>query len=194
MVQFRWLIFSVILTLNIDVKSQTISDFSLTNAVDQTSVSLSNIGGVKGIAVIFTSNNCPYAKLYEDRIMDLHSKYAAAGVKVVLINSNNPILSPTDNGSQMKNKALSKNYPFPYLVDDKQRISKLLGASKNPEAFLLKPSGSKYQVVYKGSIDDNPQNVNDVHDSYLQEAVEMLIRDKPIPQINNRPVGCMIKI
>ncbi len=190
----RALTLHLFLFFNLPLSSQTISDFSLTNAIDESSFSLSNYHDAKGIAIIFTSNYCPYAKLYEDRILNLYAKYEAAGINFLLVNSNNPALSPADKKPQMKDKAESKGYPFPYLVDNNQQVSKLLGATKNPEAFLLKPTGSEYKVVYRGSIDDNPQNVNDVHDAYFQEAVEMLIRNRPVPQINSRPIGCMIKI
>ncbi len=189
----RAIALSLFIILNLRLGAQTISDFSLTNAVDESIVSLSSFNGAKGIALIFTSNNCPYAKLYEDRILDLYRKYVDSGLKILLINSNNPESSPEDELSKMKTKAMSKGYPFPYLADKSQEISKLLGARKNPEVFLLKPAGSQYKVVYKGSIDDNPQNADDVTDSYLKEAIELLIRNKPVPKINNRPVGCMIK-
>lgn len=184
---------TLFLLFNLKLCGQIISDFSLTNAIDESSVSLSSYRNAKGIAVIFTSNNCPYAELYEDRILNLYAKYASAGIKVLLINSNNPALSPADKKPRMKDKAASKAYPFPYLIDNDQQVSKQLGATKNPEVFLLKPTGSEYEVVYKGSIDDNPQNVNDVRDAYLQEAIEMLIKNRPVPKINSRPIGCMIK-
>ena len=54
------------------------ADFSLKN-VDGTMVSLASIKDVKGYIVVFTCNTCPYAVMYEDRIIALHNKYASQG-------------------------------------------------------------------------------------------------------------------
>ena len=63
------------------------TDFKLKN-VDGTMVSLSNYKEAKGFIVIFTCNTCPYAKAYEQRVIDLDKKYAAKGFPVIAINPN----------------------------------------------------------------------------------------------------------
>ena len=54
------------------------TDFSLKN-VDGKLVSLSDFKDAKGFIVIFTCNTCPYAIANEQRIIDLHNKYASMG-------------------------------------------------------------------------------------------------------------------
>ena len=44
------------------------ADFKLKN-VDGKFVSLADYPNAKGFVVIFTCNNCPYAKAYQDRII-----------------------------------------------------------------------------------------------------------------------------
>ena len=50
------------------------TDFKLEN-VDGKMVSLSDYKDAKGYIVIFTCNICPYAKAYEERIVELDKKY-----------------------------------------------------------------------------------------------------------------------
>ena len=49
--------------------------FSLRN-VDETIVSLSDYSDQKGVILVFTCNLCPFAKAYEQRIIQLNEKYA----------------------------------------------------------------------------------------------------------------------
>ncbi|MCC5944276.1 MAG: redoxin domain-containing protein, partial [Bernardetiaceae bacterium] len=54
-------------------------DFKLQSSLDGNYVSLESYKDAKGYIVIFTCNHCPYAKMYEDRIIALHKKYEAKG-------------------------------------------------------------------------------------------------------------------
>ena len=186
-------LFFICITINSALSAQIISDFTLQNVSDESTISLSSYSDSKGVVVIFTSNNCPYSKLYENRILELYRAYSGSGLSFILINSNSPQISPEDQMPKMKSKATKKSYPFPYLADKDQKVSKAFSARKNPEAFLLKPNGSQYHIVYRGSIDDNPQNDRDVQNAYLVNAIERLLQNKPIQMDNSRPVGCMIK-
>ena len=49
------------------------TDFKLKN-IDGKMVSLADYKDAKGYIVIFTCNTCPYAVMYEDRIIDLDKK------------------------------------------------------------------------------------------------------------------------
>ena len=55
------------------------ADFKLKN-VDGKTVSLSDFPNAKGFIVVFTCNNCPYAKAYQDRIIALDQKYKTQGL------------------------------------------------------------------------------------------------------------------
>ena len=58
----------------------TVKSFRLKN-INGKQVSLTdyNYDDAKGFIVIFTCNHCPYAKAYEQRIIDLDKKYAEKG-------------------------------------------------------------------------------------------------------------------
>src|ERR1043165_9008286 len=49
-------------------------DFKLKN-IDGKMISLADYKDAKGFIVTFTCNHCPFAKAYEQRIIDLNNKY-----------------------------------------------------------------------------------------------------------------------
>src|SRR5690606_4664699 len=109
----------------------------------------------KGYILIFTCNHCPFAKMYEDRIIDLHNKYAPKGFPVIAINPNDPTIVPDDSFENMQKRAEKKDYPFPYLFDETQSTAKAYGAEKTPHVYVLEKKGNDFYVQYVGAIDNN---------------------------------------
>lgn len=66
--------------------AQEIKDFSLTNTKDGKAVSLSGFSST-GIAVVFTSHECPFDNYYKERLKELTTQYAGK-IQFVFINSN----------------------------------------------------------------------------------------------------------
>jgi peroxiredoxin len=165
--------------------------FSLKN-VDGQTVSLSDYNSQKGVIVIFTCNPCPFAKAYEQRIIDLHKQYEGMGFPVVAINPNDPSVSPEDSFDHMKTRAKDKAYPFPYLVDDKG-VFKEYGATRTPHVYLLAKSGNDFKVAYIGAIDDNAMEASAVSKKYLEGAIKAVASgSKPKPE-STKAIGCTIK-
>lgn len=168
------------------------SDFSLKN-VDGKMVSLKDYNDAKGYIVVFTCNHCPYAKLYEQRIIGLHKKYASQGYPVIAINPNDPVKQPADSYDNMVKRAKEKNYPFVYLFDETQEIAKKFGATRTPHVYLLKKINDKFQVSYIGAIDDNPQSEDDAEVLYVENAITAIKNNKKVPMSKTKAVGCTIK-
>lgn len=165
------------------------TDFSLKN-VDGKMLSLADFRDAKGYILIFTCNSCPYAVMYEDRIIDLHNKFAAEGYPVVAINPNDVDIKPADSFENMQKRAKEKGFEFPYVYDEKQEIFPVYGATKTPHVFLL---NNQKVVEYIGAIDDNAQDASAVTKKYLEDAIAALERgEKPDPSVT-RAVGCSIK-
>ena len=61
--------------------------FSLVNAVDGKTVAF-HPGDGKVSVVVFTCNQCPYAKAFEPRIIELAKQYQAKGIAFYAIDSN----------------------------------------------------------------------------------------------------------
>ncbi|WP_415324889.1 thioredoxin family protein [Chryseobacterium sp. MMS23-Vi53] len=169
------------------------TDFKLKN-VDGKMVSLSDFNSAKGFIVVFTCNHCPYAKKYEDRIIELDKKYKSQGYPVIAINPNDPSVQPEDGYKQMIDRAKQKGFTFPYLVDEGQKIFPQYGATKTPHVFLLQKENGKNIVKYIGAIDNNYENPNDVSEYYVQDAVNALIKNEPIKMTKTVAIGCTVKV
>lgn len=165
------------------------ADFNLKN-VDGKSYSLAGIEGAKGYIVIFTCNHCPYALAYEDRIIELHKKYAPLGYPVVAINPNDKNVQPQDSYDNMVKRAQSKSFPFLYLYDETQAVAHTYGAMRTPHVYLL--DGDR-KVRYIGAIDDNHEEPENVQERYLENAINALREGKDVAVKETRAIGCTIK-
>jgi glutathione peroxidase-family protein len=179
---------AVFITYETDNEAQ---DFNLRN-IDGTMVSLAKYTDAKGFILVFTSNHCPFSKVYEDRIIALNAKYASRGYPVIAINPNDPAAYEDDSFENMKARAGEKNYTFPYLVDDKG-VGQRYGATRTPHVFVLRKENGKNIVKYTGAIDDNPQDPSSVTRKYVEDAVDNLIQNKPVVTTSTKAIGCSIK-
>lgn len=170
----------------------TVADFKLKN-VDGKMVSLSQYKDAKGVIVIFDCNTCPYSQRYNERIIALNKKYASQGFPVVTINANDPVVSAGDSFEEMVDLAKRKNYDFPYLVDESQTVAKAFGATNTPHVFVLKNENKAFKVAYIGSIDDNPRDASAVSKKYVEDAVDAVLANKPVPAAKTKAIGCGIK-
>lgn len=169
---------------------QGLEAVKLIDAVDGDSISLDHKSSGSLVVVIFTSNSCPYSVKYEDRINELYSSFNKRGIQLILVNPNK---GPEDNLEQMKVKANVLGYKFPYLKDHDQILTEIFGATRTPEAYLLKPVPNGYELVYSGAIDDNPQTGDDIENDYLRTAIENTLKGDPVLNTEVRVTGCVIK-
>ncbi|MFT4031141.1 MAG: thioredoxin family protein [Siphonobacter sp.] len=169
-----------------------VADFHLKSTVGKT-VSLREYHSEKGIIVVFTTNHCPFAKAYESRIIALDQKYNPQGFPVLAINPNDPSAYEEDSFDNMKARATSKSYPFPYVFDENQQVAKAFGATRTPQVFVLQRQGERFIVQYIGTIDDNSQDPAGVTKNYVQEAVNNLLQGKPVMLNVTKAVGCAIQ-
>ena len=169
------------------------TDFSLEN-IDGKMVSLSDFKKAEGFIVVFTCNTCPYAVAYEDRIEALNQKYADKGFPVIAIMPNNTDVMPGDNMEAMRERAKSKGFSFPYLLDKGQQIYPQYGATKTPHIYLLQKTEKGNEVKYIGAIDDNYQDAEAVKVKYVEDAVDALLEGKAIKVTETKAIGCSIKV
>jgi thioredoxin-related protein len=90
----------------------------------------------------------------------------------------------------MKEHAKKYNYRAPYLLDSESKLANSFGAKTTPHIFMF---NREHQLVYKGAIDDNYEDINKVKEFYLKEAMEQLANGKKIKVSETDPVGCSIK-
>ncbi|WP_194775238.1 thioredoxin family protein [Pararhodonellum marinum] len=168
------------------------ADFSLKDVRGEM-VSLSNYEDAKGFLVIFSCNTCPYVVAYEDRMIELHEKYAEKGYPVIAINSNDDKVSPGDSFEKMQERAKAKNFPFPYVYDKSQEVIKTYGATRTPHVYILNKSGEDYVVEYIGAIDNNYQVPSAVTEPYVEKALAELMDGKKVSRNSTKAIGCTIK-
>ena len=151
--------------------------------------SLESVAGKKGTAVIFTCNECPYAKGYENRLIALAKDYQAKGVGFVAINSNDPKIVPGDGFEFMVKRATDKDLPYPYLFDETQEIAQAYGARVTPHVFLLDAQG---KLVYRGRVDDSLEE-GKIKDRDFSAALEAVVAGKPVQVAETKAFGCGVK-
>ncbi len=151
--------------------------------------SLDSVKREKGTAVVFTCNECPYAKGYEDRLIALAKEYQPKGIGFIAINANDPKIVPGDGFEFMAKRAQDKNLPYPYVLDETQAIATAYGAKVTPHIFLLDASG---KLVYRGRVDDSlEQDKVTTHD--FAAALEALTSDQPVKVAETKAFGCGVK-
>ncbi len=169
-----------------------VKDFTLPN-IDGKMISMADYSSAKGFIIIFTCNTCPYAKLYESRILDLDKKYTSKGFPVIAINPNDITKQPGDTMEEMQKRSNSKGYSFPYLRDDDQEVTKAFGASKTPHVYVLNKAKDTYRVAYIGAIDNSPNDILGVTKRYVEDAINSLLVNKTPKITKKRAIGCSIK-
>jgi len=164
----------------------TATDFKLKNT-DGRMVSMSDYKDARGFIIIFDCNTCPYSKAYNERIIALNEKYLPSGFPVITINSNS---GSGDTYDDMVWIAKKKNYKFPYLFDETQKVARTYGATNTPHVFVLT---KELKVAYIGTIDDNARDADAVTRHYVENAADALIAAKPVPLTKTKAIGCGIR-
>jgi len=144
----------------------------------------------EAVAVIFTCNHCPYARAWEDRIVQIQVDYGGRGVQVIAISANDPEKYPADSFPRMQERAQEKGFNFPYLYDESQEVARAYGAERTPEVFLF---GKDRTLLYHGTVDDNYEDPEAVKNHYLRDALDRALADEQPPVAETRPIGCTIK-
>jgi peroxiredoxin len=181
----------LILAIAISAKGQTINDFQLLSTSGK-NFKLSDNANAKGYIVVFTSNNCPFAKLYPERLKALNKKYEPLGIPLVCIRSTDTTVMDEDVYEKMIELTKREQFNFPYLVDGDQEVAAQFHADKTPHAFVVWKENEQWVVKYSGAIDDNGAEEKKVKHRYVAEAVDALLGGKEVAIKKTASVGCAI--
>jgi peroxiredoxin len=158
--------------------------------VDDRRHSLADYADKEAIAVVFTCNHCPYARAWEDRLIDIQADYADRGVQLVAISANDAKKYPADSFPRMKERSEEKGFNFPYLYDESQEVARAYGAERTPEIFLFDKGGT---LRYHGTVDDDYDDPAAVRNHYFRDALEAVLEGRHPLSAETVPVGCTIK-
>ena len=144
----------------------------------------------QAVGAIFMSNQCPYVRLYLDRLKQIQDEFQSLGATVIGINANDALVAPVESFEQMKSFAAEWELNFPYLRDPNQDVARTFGASVTPEAFLLDRRGI---IRYHGAIDDRPNQPEAVTSHYLRDAIALVLAGEAIATSSTEPIGSPIE-
>jgi peroxiredoxin len=159
--------------------------------VDDRRHALADYADKEAIAVVFTCNHCPYARAWEDRLIDIQADYADRGVQLVAISANDAKKYPADSFPRMKERSEEKGFNFPYLYDESQEVARAYGAERTPEIFLFDKGGGTLR--YHGTVDDNYDDPAAVRNHYFRDALKAVLEGRHPLTAETVPVGCTIK-
>ena len=142
------------------------------------------------LLVAFICNHCPFVQHMIDGLVQFARDYAHHRVSVVAINPNDVEAYPEDSPANMARLAAQKAFPFPYLHDESQQVTKAYEARCTPDLYLF---DQKRQLIYRGQFDGSrPRSRQPVTGADLRAATDAALSGKPIGrQIPS--IGCSIK-
>jgi peroxiredoxin len=159
--------------------------FSLVNAIDGKTVEMKPDDGNTKV-VIFTCNQCPYAKAFEARILEIARKFGQQGVRFYAVNPN---ATSGESLEDMKARATEKEYTLPYLKDADSSIARAYGARVTPHVFVVDGTGA---VRYRGYVDDSAKPA-ERQTTGLTDALGALMNGRDVMTADTRAFGCTIK-
>ena len=141
--------------------------------------------------VMFICNHCPFVKHVRAELARIGRDYAARGVSIYAINSNDVNKHPGDSPDNMKTEAETWGYTFPYLFDESQDVAKAYRAACTPDYFVF-DAGKR--LVYRGQLDDSrPSNALPVDGHDLRAALDAALDSRPLLARQKASIGCNIK-
>ena len=146
--------------------------------------------GKNGVLIIFTCNHCPYAKAIWPRVIKLSQMAIENGINTIEINPNINPNYPEDAPEVMKLRIKEWGIPFPYLIDETQKVARAFDAQCTPDIYLF---NADQELVYHGRVDDNWQDESKVTKQELKDAITNLVAGKPVDEKQIPSIGCSIK-
>ena len=149
--------------------------------------SLHEFDKAKLVVVAFTGTECPLAKLYGPKLVELATDYGPKGVAFVAINSNFQ-----DSVTAIGQFAKASGIKFPILKDVGNVVADQFAAVRTPEVFVL--DGGRV-VRYWGRVDDQygigysrpkPEQRD------LAQALDELLAGKAVTNAVTKAPGCFI--
>ena len=144
----------------------------------------------RAIVIFFTTVDCPLSNGYVPEMNRIQKEYAARGVAFYAVEAD-----ITANDPDVRQHAKEFGFTYPVLIDKRQSLVRLTGATGTPEVAVLSGNG---KVLYLGRIDnrvedfDKRRNVVTEHD--LKDALEAVLGGRPVARPRTQVVGCAITL
>jgi hypothetical protein len=140
--------------------------------------------GEKGTAIFFLGSLCPCTDAHKHSIMELMSLAPKKGVKLTAVFPNRG-----ESEELIEHFFKGIGFEMDYILDPTNRWVRKFDAKKTPQVFLV---DSKGRTVYSGPIDDSVENLGQVKNAFLKNAVLELAEGKPVSLPRAEGSGCWI--
>lgn len=165
--------------------------FKLKDTNSNYKYSFQDLKGSKGTLVIFMCNHCPFVLHVLDEIIMIANDYRVQGLGIIAISSNDVKKFPQDSPEMMTEFAFQNKIDFPYLYDETQEVAKSFDAACTPDFYLF---DNQDRLFYRGQLDDSrPNNGIPLSGSDLRNAIDALIYNRSLNEIQKPSIGCSIK-
>ena len=166
-------------------------DFELPDTVSGETKTLSQFKSGKAIVIMFICNHCPYVVHVQEEIVRLANDYLSKGILFVAISSNDINNYPADSPEKMKEMAVEKDYPFPYLFDESQDVARSYNAACTPDFYIF---DQDLKCVYRGQLDDSrPGSGIPLSGRDIRKALDDLLNGETVNPDQKPSIGCNIK-
>ena len=165
--------------------------FSLMDVVTGKAIHLKVEQTFSATVIMFICNHCPFVRHINTELSRLANDYIPKGVRFIAINSNDIGAYPDDSPELMKHTAIAHQYPFPYLFDETQEVALAYQAACTPDFYIF---DHNLLLVYRGQLDDSrPGNNIPVTGASIRAALDNILENKEISQLQKPSIGCNIK-
>ncbi len=106
---------------------------------------LDELGGATAYVLVFTTCDCPIARRYTPRLVELEREYRDRGIRFLLVNP-----SPGDSMTDVATDMVENEISFPVFKDFGAVAARALGITRTPEAVVL---DGAMRLCYRGRID-----------------------------------------
>lgn len=169
----------------------TAPGFRLPDVENGELVSLESFEDKKGLLVMFICRHCPFVKHVQEELARLGRDYADRDLAIVAISANDAATHPADRPESLKEMVTELGFTFPLLYDESQETAKAYTAACTPDFFLF---DSSRRLVYRGQLDDSrPGNDAKIDGRDLRGAVDALLDDGTVAEVQRPSIGCNIK-
>jgi len=144
--------------------------------------------GKKAVLLFFVTIDCPVANSYVPEMNRIRDDYTSRGVLVWAVQAD-----PTVPQPDVVRYAHDYHYGFPLILDSRQSLVAMAGATITPQAAVLTPEG---KVLYLGRIDNRVADFGKQRfkatEADLRNALDEVLAGKPVSQPFTKSIGCAI--
>ncbi len=141
----------------------------------------------KAIVFAFVGTQCPLAKLYSAKLVELERKYRDRGAAFVAIDSN-----VQDSLAEMAAHARKFGIEFAFLKDPAQQLADRMGVTRTPEVCVIDADNV---IRYRGRIDDQygiGYTKDEASQKELVAALESILKNEEVATTTTTASGCLI--